>query len=253
MNNPSKQVIEAIQKISAKIDGQIKIVALTGSGISKGSGIPTFRGKDGLWRNYDAMQLATPQAFSRNPKLVWEWYAWRMGIILEKAPNPAHLALVDLEKHGYLQWIITQNVDNLHKKAGSKNIIQVHGDIFHAWCQSCGYSLQLVEPPKSPPTCNCGNLLRPGVIWFGESLNRSDLMNAYRIITEECDVLLVIGTSGLVYPIAAFPQDAKLAGSLVIEFNIEPTPISEIADYSVFGKSEETLAEFVQTLIKKKD
>ncbi len=224
------------------------MIALTGSGISKGSGIPTFRGKDGLWNNYNAMDLATPQAFKNNPKLVWEWYSWRIDLILDKKPNPAHLALATLQKKGLLKWIITQNVDNLHQRAGSSNILKVHGDIFHAWCQRCGESVELQTAPKAPPKCSCGGILRPGVVWFGESLDREIISKAYELLTTNCDVLLVIGTSGLIYPVADFPFIAKSNDALVIEFNLERTPISQFADYSILGKSEETLPLLVERL-----
>ncbi|NHJ46555.1 MAG: NAD-dependent deacylase [Asgard group archaeon] len=228
---------------------KIQIVALTGSGISKASGIPTFRGKDGLWRNYNAMDLATPQAFARDSNLVWEWYSWRIGIILGSDPNPAHKALVTLQEKGLLKWVITQNVDNLHRRAGSTDIIQVHGDIFRAWCQKCLFEKQLDSPPEKPPKCKCGNLLRPGVIWFGESLDRNVLTQSVEIMASECTVLLVIGTSGLVYPIADFPFIAKSNDVIVIEFNIDHTPISNIANFSILGKSEETLPKFVELLL----
>jgi len=241
--------IKRIKELMKEKNDPLQIVALTGAGISKASGIPTFRGKDGLWKNYNAMDLATPEAFARDPNLVWEWYSWRIGIILEKNPNSAHKALVALQNSGLLNWIITQNVDNLHHRAGSKNILQVHGDIFRAWCQNCFSEKQLKDPPKEPPKCECGNLLRPSVIWFGESLDRRILNKSSEILTNKCDVLLVIGTSGIVYPIAAFPHLAKSNGSLVIEFNVDYTPISEIADFTLLGKSEELLPKFVDLLL----
>jgi NAD-dependent deacetylase len=243
----SKAAIKAKQIINKKQNP--KIVALTGSGISKASGIPTFRGKDGLWKNYDATTLATPQAFARDPSLVWEWYSWRIGLITSKNPNPAHKALVELEQANLLTTIISQNVDDLHKRAGSKKIIQVHGDILHAWCQKCGFSKRLQSPPKGIPKCECGNNLRPGVVWFGESLDHNILTQAEEIVTKECDILLVVGTSGIVYPVAAFPHLAKTSGVFVVEFNVERTPISAYADFTILGKSEETLPEFVQRLL----
>ncbi|MBD3189323.1 MAG: NAD-dependent protein deacylase [Candidatus Heimdallarchaeota archaeon] len=231
------------------VEQDIKIVALSGSGISKGSGIPTFRGEDGLWKNYNAMDLATPQAFAKDPELVWEWYSWRINLILDKEPNPAHYALVKLQEAGLNKWVITQNVDDLHRRAGSKNILQVHGDILHTWCQKCGESIRLKEAPKEPPRCDCGNLLRPGVIWFGESLDYKILAKAEDLLTHSCDVLLVIGTSGIVYPVAGFPMLAKNNGAIVLDFNVNETPISQIADVVVLGKAEDCLPKFVEGIL----
>ncbi|HUU78215.1 MAG TPA: NAD-dependent deacylase [candidate division Zixibacteria bacterium] len=230
----------------------VKFVAITGSGISKGSGIPTFRGKDGLWKNYNAMDLATPQAFKRNPQLVWEWYAWRIDIISSKKPNSAHYALVDLQKKNLLNYIITQNVDSLHFRSGSKNLLEVHGNIFRTRCENCGKLSLLTETPKEPPICDCGTMVRPDVVWFGETLDQKIITKAYEIISSECDVLLVIGTSGIVYPIAEFPFIAKSHGALILEFNLEKTPISRIADFTIIGKSEEMVPIFVEKIINEK-
>ncbi|MBN1330031.1 MAG: NAD-dependent deacylase [Candidatus Heimdallarchaeota archaeon] len=255
IDNYSKTINEASLKVKNLLEtkkGILSIVALTGSGISKGSGVPTFRGTDGLWKNYNVMDLATPQAFHNNPKLIWDWYSWRIELILTKEPNAAHKALVTLQQKELLKWVITQNVDNLHQRAGSTNILKVHGDIFHAWCQKCSETIELKVAPKTPPICTCGNFLRPGVIWFGESLDRNVISKAYEILTTNCDILLVIGTSGLVYPVADFPFIAKSNDALVIEFNLEKTPISQFTNFSIFGKSEETLPLFVECLFSDK-
>jgi len=249
-----QNIQRAIELILAKQQNKevpLRFVALTGSGISKGSGIPTFRGEDGLWKNYNVMELATPQAFRKNPQLVWEWYAWRIGLILEKSPNPAHHALATLEKEKLLSWVITQNVDNLHQRAGTQNLLQVHGNIFRAWCMHCGFEKQLVKAPREPPQCSrCQNLLRPGVVWFGESLDHSILAKCLQILTQECDVLLVVGTSGVVYPVADFPRVAKQHGAILLEFNLTETPISLIADYRFSAPAEKTLPSFTETLLK---
>jgi NAD-dependent deacetylase len=249
----SKTVLNKVIKKSQKQlnDSSGKIIAITGSGVSKGSGIPTFRGKDGLWRNYNAQDLATPQAFAQDPELVWEWYNWRIDLISEKEPNAAHLALVELEKANKLSWIITQNVDSLHQRAGSKNILEVHGNIFRTKCSSCGKKYDKNPSQEKLPRCSCGGLLRPDVVWFGESLDREVLLKCDTLLQKECAVLLIVGTSGLVYPVAAFPQIAKQASNaLIIEFNVEKTPISSIADNSILGKAENTLPEFVKGLIQ---
>ncbi|MGC9781606.1 MAG: NAD-dependent deacylase [Candidatus Heimdallarchaeota archaeon] len=244
-----ESLITAIKQIKQK-KAKLQIVALTGSGVSKGSCIPTFRGKDGLWKNYNAMDLATPQAFGRDPKLVWEWYSWRIGLILEKNPNPAHYALVKLQDEGLLKWVITQNVDSLHMRARSKNMLEVHGNIFRAKCTSCSNKIMLDAAPEKPPMCECGEMLRPDVVWFGESLDQQIIMKSYDILTNETDILLVIGTSGVVYPVADFPFLAKRNGAIIVEFNVDPTPISQIADYTILGKAEETLPKFVEAIVK---
>lgn len=248
--NELQKAVAAVNDLFTKKKGDIKIVVLTGSGISKGSGIPTFRGEDGLWKNYNAMELATPQAFRKDPQLVWEWYSWRMGIILDKEPNAAHFAITKLQKVGLVYWIITQNVDSLHNRASSTNLLEVHGNIFRAKCTQCDFKTMLKLPQKEPPMCECGVMLRPDVVWFGERLNAEILYKAYDILKTECDVLLVIGTSGVVYPVADMPREAKENGAIVIEFNVEKTPISSLADFVLLGKSEELLPEFVEKLIK---
>ena len=235
-----------------------KFVSVIGAGISKASGMPTFRGEDGLWNNYRAEELATPFAFRKDPKTVWEWYRARMRILLEAEPNPAHYALTDLEKEGLSIGIITQNVDGLHEIANSKNIIEVHGRIRYARCTVCDYverwdtkekAMKETELPLCPKCLK--NLLRPDVVWFGETL-ASDNWNKAVEWSLTSDAMLVIGTSGVVVPIASLPVFAKQNGVKIIEFNIEETPITSISDISIFGPCEKTLPKFVQELIKRK-
>ncbi len=217
------------------------MVALTGAGISKESNVPTFRGEDGLWRNYDAMELATPDAFRRDPSLVWEWYAWRQGLIANCNPNPAHLTLVNWEQKGILKSLITQNVDGLHIRAGSTNVHEVHGDLWALKCVSCDYIGRLDVPAEGIPPCpKCDNNLRPDVVWFGESLDRDTISNVYQEL-EKADVCLVIGTSSLVQPAASFPLIVKQSGGLIIEVNIERTPLTSAVDYHLSGKAGEIL------------
>lgn len=211
----------------------MKVAILTGAGISAESGVPTFRGKDGLWKNFRPEELATPQAFRKNPVLVWEWYLWRRGIIAKAEPNEGHKALVELEKRlGDNLLLITQNVDGLHQKAGSKRIVELHGNIWRVRCLSCGavyydYSLHY---ESLPPRCKeCGGVVRPDVVWFGESLPEDALMTAYEW-AESCDIFVSIGTSAVVYPAAELPFVAKRHGAKVIEINPENTPVSSIAD-----------------------
>ena len=217
------------------------MVALTGAGISKESNVPTFRGEDGLWRNYDAMELATPDAFRRDPTLVWEWYAWRQGLIANCNPNPAHLTLAKWEQKGILKSLITQNVDGLHIRAGSTLVHEVHGDLWALKCVSCDYKGRLDAPADGIPTCPlCENNLRPDVVWFGESLDSDTISNVYQEL-EKADVCLVIGTSSLVQPAASFPLIVKQRGGLIIEVNIERTPLTSAVDYHLSGKAGEVL------------
>ncbi len=209
------------------------MIALTGAGISRESNVPTFRGEDGLWRRYDPMELATPEAFFRDPDLVWEWYAWRQGLIARCRPNPAHLVLADWERRGLLRYVVTQNVDGLHMRAGSRNVLEVHGNIWRVRCVSCEYRSTLDEPVGSTPRCPvCGALLRPDVVWFGESLDMDVMARVYREL-EKSDLCLVIGTSGVVQPAASFPLVAKQHGGRLIEINVEKTPLTHVMDVHI--------------------
>jgi len=230
-----------LHSVANIIDSSDNLISLTGAGISKESNVPTFRGEDGLWRNYDAMELATPDAFRRNPSLVWEWYAWRQGLIAACDPNPGHLTLAKWEQKGVLKSLITQNVDGLHIRAGSTNVHEVHGNLWSLKCVSCDYKGRLDVPAKGIPPCpKCTNNLRPDVVWFGESLDSDTISNVYHEL-EQADVCLVIGTSALVQPAASFPLIVKQRGGLIIEVNIERTPLSSAVDYHLSGKSGEIL------------
>jgi len=229
-------------------------IAFTGAGISAESGVPTFRGSDGLWRKYRPEELATPEAFKRNPALVWEFYRWRMRKILEARPNPAHYALAELEEMGILKAVITQNVDDLHREAGTKNIIELHGNIFRVRCTSCPYRENLkasgrvrefVNSEDVPRCPRCGSPLRPDVVWFGEALPRDALERAFRL-AEKADVVIVVGTSGLVYPAAYVPYIVKEHGGRVIEVNVERSGITPIADVFLRGKAGEILPKLVE-------
>jgi len=229
-------------------------IAFTGAGISAESGVPTFRGSDGLWKRYRPEELATPEAFKRNPNLVWEFYKWRMRKILEARPNPAHYALAELERLGILKAVITQNVDDLHREAGSKNIVELHGNIFRVRCTSCNYKDNLKESGrvnefveiKDLPKCpKCGSLLRPDVVWFGEALPREALDKAFRL-AEKADVVIVVGTSGLVYPAAYIPYIVKEHGGKVIEVNVERSGITPIADVFLRGNAGEILPKLTE-------
>ena len=215
------------------------VFVLTGAGISAESGIPTFRGTDGLWRNYSATDLATPEAFRKNPNLVWEWYHWRQRIILQAQPNPGHHAVAQLEKHTDRFLLLTQNVDDLHRRAGSQNVLELHGNIFRTRCLSCGV-IQTHSPPDTEdsnlPRCACGGLLRPDVVWFGESIPQ-DIWHTALAFLKDTDVAIVCGTSGVVWPAASIPEIARHERARTIEINLEATAISQMVDISLRGKA----------------
>ncbi|MFW9985786.1 MAG: NAD-dependent deacetylase [Candidatus Odinarchaeota archaeon] len=239
--NRLSQSVEIIQNTD-------HLIALTGAGISKESNVPTFRGKDGLWRQYNAMDLATPQAFKQNPTLVWDWYSWRQNLISKCHPNPAHLTLAKWEEQGILKAIITQNVDGLHRTAGSTNILEVHGNIWMIKCTKCTHKSQLSSPVTSIPHCpECGAQLRPDVVWFGESLPQQVMGQVLKEI-ELADTIIVIGTSALVQPSASFPLLMKQKGGHVIEVNIEATSLTPIANVHLQGKAGVLLPQIDQLL-----
>ncbi len=223
-----------------KVAAARSLAVLTGAGISADSGVPTFRGADGLWRNFRAEDLATPEAFARDPRLVWEWYNWRRELIATKTPNAAHTAVVEFERRYSQFWLITQNVDGLHRSAGSTKLSEIHGNIWKVRCTVCG----LIEdnhdvPLPILPSCRrCGDLLRPHIVWFGESLFADDLARCSGAL-QSCDVLLVIGTSGVVYPAAGFASVAKESGAFVAEINPDETPHSGVVDVSLKGRAKE--------------
>ena len=222
------------------------VAALTGAGVSAESGVPTFRGNNGLWRQYRAEDLATPEAFERDPKLVWEWYDWRRCLIAKAKPNAGHFALAELERQVPSFTLITQNVDDLHDDAGSRNVLKVHGSIWMVRCTLCGEEhLDRTAPlPELPPRCECGALLRPGVIWFGESLPPDVWQQAERAAAA-ADLFLMIGTSAVVYPAAGLASIAKRAGAKVVEINIMDTPLSNWIDESLRGPSAELLPQLM--------
>ncbi|MGD8719246.1 MAG: NAD-dependent deacylase [Candidatus Zixiibacteriota bacterium] len=220
------------------------IVVLTGAGVSAESGVPTFRGEDGLWRNYRAEELATPGAFARDPLLVWEWYQWRRELIGACAPNAAHDFIARLEREHPGDFLLaTQNVDGLHRLAGSRKLVEVHGNIWDVRCTSCGQGREdrTVPFPKLPPPCpDCGGTLRPGVVWFGEALPEEAIGRAFAA-AESCDLMLVVGTSAVVYPVAYLPELARRAGAYVVEVNPAETPLTPLANESWRGPAGEIL------------
>ncbi len=241
--------IEALDRARELIAGAGAVCVLTGAGVSQESGIPTFRGADGLWRQYRAEELATPQAFHRDPKLVWEWYDWRRQKISEAKPNPGHHALVELERRVERFTLITQNVDGLHKVAGSKNVIELHGNIWQIRCTVTGTIEENREVPLGtiPPRCKAtGHLARPNVVWFGEMIPAETIRACVEAV-EECDVMLIVGTSGVVEPAASLGFAAKSRNKPVIEINLDPTPNSQFYDVTLRGRSGEILPRLISS------
>ncbi len=221
-----------------------KIVVLTGAGVSKASGIPTYRdGADSLWRNYHPQELATPQAFARDPRLVWEFYDWRRQNMARARPNPAHLTLAEMEKTLAHFTLVTQNIDGLHREAGNQNVLYLHGDIWLVRCTECDYQGEdrRAPLPELPPRCpRCRAMLRPDIVWFGESLNPHILYQAQQAF-RAADIALVVGTSAVVHPAASLPFSTLERGGVVIEFNMTRTELSPYVDEVILGPSEETL------------
>jgi NAD-dependent deacetylase len=209
----------------------VSVAALTGAGISAESGIPTFRGPGGVWKTYRAEDLATPEGFAHDPKLVWEWYDWRRSVIASAEPNAGHRALAEIERRVPRFTLITQNVDGLHDRAGSVSVLKVHGDIWTLRCTSCERERRDLRPrlERVPPHCSCGGIERPGVVWFGEGLPDAIWEEAVRS-TQEADLFLVIGTSAVVHPVAWLVYLAKSSGAKVVEINLDDTPVSSTVD-----------------------
>jgi NAD-dependent protein deacetylase/lipoamidase len=228
-----------------------RVVVLTGAGVSAESGVPTFRGADGLWRRHRAEDLATPEAFARDPRLVWEWYEWRRRLIATRRPNPAHEAIAALETRVQEFLLITQNVDGLHRRAGSRRLVELHGSLWRVRCLAEGTVAETLEVPfpSLPPCCTCGALVRPDVVWFGEALPTGAIRQAYDA-AESCDVMLVVGTSAFVQPAASLPMIGKAHGAYVVEVNLEPTPLSAFADESHHGKAGEVLPQLLGPLAR---
>ncbi len=223
------------------LKGATEVVALTGAGVSAESGVPTFRdAQTGLWSRYRAEDLATPEAFQRNPALVWNWYAWRRSLVEGVKPNPAHLALASLEQRLPGFHLITQNVDGLHFRAGSRSVLALHGDLFLTLCSAEKTPVETWRADgQVPPRCpRCDAPLRPGVVWFGETLPQDVLAKAFAL-SAACQVFLSIGTSALVQPAASLARIAYESGAVVVEINPEATPLSDIAHFVLRGPAGE--------------
>ncbi|HEY8110480.1 MAG TPA: NAD-dependent deacylase [Candidatus Nitrosotenuis sp.] len=235
------------EAVSDQIRDAKKIVFVTGAGISQESGIPTFRGKDGYWRKYDPMQLATIDAFYQNPKLVWEWYEERRRNILAAHPNKGHLAISDLAKYKDVV-VLTQNIDGLHQRAGCKQVLELHGSIIRIKCTVCDFKNNVTnEFDELPPRCKCGKILRPDVVWFGEALSQDIWCDAINH-AKRCDVMVIAGTSLAVSPANTLPIFAKQNGAVLIEVNPEKTIMSKDMDLSLRETSASALPHLVSLL-----
>jgi len=226
-------------------------VVLTGSGISAESGVPTFReAQTGLWARFDPQELATPEAFARDPKLVWDWYAWRRKLVSEAQPNEGHLAIAAAQETFPNFTLVTQNVDGLHQRSGSSGVVELHGNICRTMCSVEGTEVETYNEGESPPLCPaCGAPLRPDVVWFGEMLPYVALGVATEA-ARRSDVFLSVGTSSLVYPAAALPFEAIENGAMVVEINPGETPLTPHADYALRGRAGEVLPRLIRELSK---
>lgn len=239
------------KKLIERLHQSASVVALTGAGISAESGVPTFRGKDGLWENYDVQELATPEAFRENTEAFWKFYNWRRKLLNDIKPNLGHYALVDMEKFFPDFNLITQNVDNLHQTAGNNKVIELHGNLTHTYCIDCGYRSANVDKELDNgyiPRCpKCNGFMRPDVVLFGEALD-TERLNRAQEVSASCEVFFSIGTSSLVEPAATLPYVAKGNGAYLVEINTEQTPLSVTADEALLGKSGKILPMLVMIL-----
>jgi NAD-dependent deacetylase len=226
------------------------VAVITGAGISAESGVPTFRGPNSLWRSFRPEDLATPEAFARDPALVWDWYRWRRSVIAGAAPNPGHHSLARLEGRFLEFALLTQNVDGLHREAGSRRVVELHGNIWRARCSLEPWRVaddRTIVAGEPLPRCACGALMRPHIVWFGESLDAEAIERAVQSVST-CDVLLVVGTSAVVYPVAGLPALAKRGGATVVEVNVNDTPLTAQADLVLRGPSGVVLPEVERLL-----
>jgi len=235
-----------VQDLAARLKPNARVTVLTGAGVSAASGVPTFRGAGGLWKQFRPETLATAEAFERDPKLVWEWYDWRRQKIAACQPNAAHHVLAKWSTRFSRFTLITQNVDGLHERAGTKNVVRLHGSIWEVSCwDRCSgapdrWRDDTVPYPSIPPSCpHCGGMIRPGVVWFGESLDPGIVARASA--ATHCEVFFTIGTSAVVYPAAGFVDEAHRNGAYTVEINPEATPASGAVSESIRGSAETVL------------
>lgn len=242
-------------KLQSVLQNAQSICVLTGAGVSAESGVPTFRGADGLWKKFKPEELANFDAFIGNPELVWEWYSYRKQVMKNVKPNAAHDAMVKIEQVIQDFTLVTQNVDNLHTRAGSKKVLELHGNIERSYCVDCKTFAEDVEftaDRKAPRCKNCGGLVRPDVVWFGELLPVEAFQQA-SAAADRCDLFLTVGTSAVVYPAASLPMIARSRGAYVLEINAEYTEISHRVHETLIGKAAEILPILVDELFKVKE
>ncbi len=235
------------EKLISTLRNAESVCVLTGAGISAESGVPTFRGEEGLWKKFRPEELANFNAFIRNPELVWEWYAYRRKLIHDVKPNPAHYSVVALERSVKNFTLVTQNVDNLHRRAGSKNVLELHGNIERSYCIQCRacFPEPVLEGETGVPRCTkCGGLVRPDVVWFGEMLPL-EVFSKAELAARQCDIFFCIGTSAVVFPAASLPYTALDHGAFVVEMNLESTELSSRAHEALTGKAGEILPDLL--------
>ena len=239
--------------LAERVSSAGRITVLTGAGVSAASGVPTFRYAEGLWRNFRPEELATPEAFSRDPKTVWEWYEWRRQLVARRRPNPAHEVLAAWSRRYLGFTLVTQNVDGLHERAGTKNVVRFHGSLWEIACvRGCrsAWRDETVPLRELPPRCpGCLGLARPGVVWFGEAIARAALEASLSAL--DCDLYLAVGTSSVVYPAAGLAEEARRRGAFTVEVNPEATEASGQVDLAVAGPAEEVLTRVEEILVSK--
>jgi NAD-dependent protein deacetylase/lipoamidase len=245
----SSGIREEVSRAAELLRKNRRAIALTGAGISVDSGIPDFRSPDGLWTRYEPMEYATIEAFRRDPEKVWRMLLEVDELVREAEPNPGHRGLAELERMGVLRSIVTQNIDGLHQRAGSRNVVEFHGGSHRLRCLSCDGTWDAVDLPRGEiPRCErCQVILKPDIIFFGEAIGRQVLTETFDL-AGDCDAVLVVGTSATVSPASEVPVLAKRRGGVVLEFNLEQTQLSDLADVCVLGPASETLPALVEAL-----
>jgi NAD-dependent deacetylase len=238
--------MEIDSSLIEKLKKSSSIVFFTGAGMSAECGIPTFRGKDGIWKKLKPEELANFDAFMRNPEMVWEWYKHRKKIIHNSEPNPGHLAISEMQNYFKDVTVVTQNIDNLHRRAGSKSIYELHGNIERNYCIKCKtFYNEDLDLQKGVPLCDCGGLIRPDVVWFGEYLPGDQFAGGEKAAINS-EIFFVVGTSAVVYPAAGLVNTAKQSGAVLVEVNLESTDISAYVDYSFKGEAGKILPKILE-------